>query len=278
MTKKLLIISGGMVLLIVVFSIWRFVNSKPMEPVDWQISETKQIPKIIFFQPGIDSLEALMKAGFDKDFVSALSTDLAKANFVMNWSHGLWSHNGDNDPGTTNPKTILEKAQAGDKFRCVEYSVMTVAAARSVGLNARVVGLRTREIETADYGAGHVVAEIYLTDLKKWIMVDAQWSLIPIIDGTPVHAAELAASLGKKNIQFMNSKGEIISDASYLSWISPYLYYIAFRIDQRLNVNPRSQDQLILIPKGAKIPEKFQNKPISGIVFPVFAPTSVYTL
>lgn len=231
MTNIQLIVSGSMVLLIiVVFLIWRFVNLKPMETVDWQISETKEIPKIIFFQPGIDSLEALTKAGFDKDVVSALSTDLAKANFVMNWSHGLWSHNGDNDPGTTNPKMILEKAQAGDKFRCVEYSVMTVAAARSVGLNARVVGLRTREIETADYGAGHVVAEIYLTDLKKWIMVDAQWALIPFVDGTPAPAAELAASLGKKNIQFMNSKGEIIRDENYLSWISPYLYYIAFRI------------------------------------------------
>ena len=266
------------VLAVATIAIWSLMKSEPMEPVEWQVNETAQVPRIVSFQPGIESLEALERAGFDKSAVSALSSDLAKAGAVMNWAHRLWSHNGDNDPGTTEPKIILERAQAGDRFRCVEYSVMTVAAARSVGLDARVVGLRTRDVETTEYGAGHVVAEIYLHDLKKWIMVDAQWALIPTADGNPISVAEFAAALGRNDIQFMSSNNKVSSDARYLSWISPYLYYIAFRIDQRLDVNPRSFDQIILIPKGAKVPEKFQRNPIPGTVFPAFAVGSVYTI
>jgi hypothetical protein len=155
---------------------------------------------------------------------------------------------------------------------------MTAAAARSVGLNARVVGLRTREVETTESGAGHVVGEIYLNDIKKWVMADAQWGLIPIVDGNPINAAEFAAALGKKDIKFMGSDGKVGSDARYLPWISPYLYYVAFRIDQRLDVNPRSLDQIILVPKGAKVPEKFQRNPMPGKVFPAFAVSSVYTI
>ena len=81
-----------------------------------------------------------------------------------------------------------------------------------------MVGLRRADVETAEVGAGHVVGEIYLADIKKWVMADAQFGFIPMANAKP------------------------------LEWVAPCMYYVSIRLDQRSEVNPRSFNHVVLIP------------------------------
>lgn len=245
-------------------------------PLSWSSIEDTGIPSVKTFEANSQFHEALKNSKFIKEEMNTL-TEVKKIQKIMGWANKLWKHNGGNDPGTMDPTVILERASKGESFRCVEYSILTSAAAVASSLKARVVGLRTRDVETAETGAGHVVAEVFDRDLKKWIMVDSQWSLIPIVDGLPVNAYEFAKAFGdSKKIEFMNAKGDIAENSVYLNWIAPYLYYIAFRVDQRFGFNSENLDQIMLVPQGAKVPEKFQRNPIPGKVYPVFSPASLY--
>ena len=233
------------------------------------------MPDFRYSEPSADTRATLKDFGFSVAEVAKLPNDLAKARAVMAWAHRQWSHNGANDPGTTDPKTILLKAKAGQKFRCVEFSVMVAAAARAAGLGGRVVGLRRSDVETADLGAGHVVGEIYLADSKKWIMADAQFNFIPMANGKPLSAPEFASKfLGKqlnevaKEIKFMSGDGVTAANPDYFEWLAPYMYFVSIRLDQRLELNPRSFDHVVLIPAGAKVPTKFQRQPIIGKLIP----------
>ena len=235
------------------------------------------MPEFKYSEPTAETRATLKDFGFSTAEIAKLSTDLEKARAVMSWSHRQWRHDGANDPGTTDPRTILLKAKAGQQFRCVEFSVMVAAAARAIGLGGRVVGLRRADVETAEMGAGHVVGEIYLPDMKKWVMADAQFNFIPISNGKPLSVPEFAAKFdGKKpvevakEIKFMAGDGAIATNPEYFEWVAPYMYYVSIRLDQRLEVNPRSFDHAVIIPAGAKVPTKFQRQPILGKLIPEY--------
>jgi hypothetical protein len=245
------------------------------KPIEWDNSKMNELPQIQKFNT-TDFSQYLKTEHFNFELIMANSTDLEKAFFIMNWAHTRWSHRGDNDPHTMDPKIILEKAKKGEQFRCVEYAVITAAMAQTIGLQARVVGIRRADVETAFSSAGHVIAEIFLADKNKWIMVDPQWARIPIIKNEPIGTTEFAKALGQKEVQFLTDENVIKYDSTYYDWITPYLYYISFRIDQRYGFNSENRDQIILIPKGAKIPEKFQRMPIKGKVFPAFSTIELY--
>ena len=243
----------------------------------WLPQDEVIVPKIKFYEVNADFMKALSQSRFPENQISTSNSQIEKIQMMMNWAYNLWKHDGGNDPGTMDPKVILEKAIKGENFRCVEYAILTVSAAIALGLNGRVVGLRTKDMETAEYGAGHVVAEVYNSDLKKWVMVDSQFMLIPVVDGEPSSVFDLVTGAAEsKRIEFIDMTGKRIQHQVYLNWLKPYLYYIAIRIDQRYGLNTENFDQIILVPMGAKVPEKFQRRPIAGKVFPVYSPKSIY--
>ncbi|HEV2705472.1 MAG TPA: transglutaminase-like domain-containing protein, partial [Pyrinomonadaceae bacterium] len=157
------------------------------------------------------------------------------------------------------PISILEEAKQGKRFRCVEYSAVLAGALNAVGIPARVLGLKTEDVETRESGAGHVVTEAYLADKKKWIMVDGQWDVIPTLKGQPLNAVELQEALAK------NAKGlgvESLSGADakkYFAWVAPYLFYFDTRFDSRIEGATHTRS-LMLVPVGAKEPAVFQKK------------------
>ena len=223
------------------------------------------VPPIKAFEPDAAFQTILESAGFPLPEVRKLA-DIAKARAITDWAHGRWAHDGDNDPGTSDPKLILERAAAGERFRCVEYAVVAAAVARCVGLRARTVGLQRDDVETAEQDAGHVVAELFLPEYGKWAMVDPQWAKLPALGGIPLGAAEFAKA----------ARSGLGADERYLRWVSPYLFYLAFRVDQRFGLNDRSPDRIILVPRGAAVPEKFQGVPLAGKTFPAYDPKAMY--
>ena len=90
--------------------------------------------------------------------------EIDKVKIISGYVHSLFNHSGDNVPSLMDPITIINEARKGKSFRCVEYSYLTQALLLSNGIVARIIGLKTKDVETRLSGAGHVVLEFWSKD------------------------------------------------------------------------------------------------------------------
>ncbi len=198
-------------------------------------------------------------------------SDTEKAQKIMNWVHQQWEH-GNNQPQQRDAISILEEAKEGKKFRCVEYGIVLTTCLNSAGLKARVLGLKTKDVETQKYGAGHVLTEVYLTDIKKWVLVDPQWNAMPILKGIPLNAVEFQKAISE-NFEELEIKGVSTSKRHYVDWIYPYLHYFDISFDNIEKAEHKSNKvndkyRLMLVPLNSKNPTIFQGKyPISDCIY-----------
>jgi transglutaminase-like putative cysteine protease len=158
---------------------------------------------------------------------------------LLTWVNSLWEHDGNQKPSHPDPLTILSEASQGRRFRCVEYSIVMAAAANALGMLARVVSLRADDSGTRMYGGAHVVAEVWLEQLSKWVFSDAQFAAIPELQHGPLSAVEFKEALPVAR-QDLLSKTRIAKRSRlerYLKWIEPYLFSLNWRIDQRFFVD-----------------------------------------
>jgi hypothetical protein len=220
-----------------------------------------------WYEPNKDnSFLQTVKAQYPvQDLVKGLTSDSAKALRILKWSHEQWKHNGSNEPSKSDALTILAEAKEGKQFRCVEYGIVGTTALNAIGLPARVVGLKTAHVETTEGGAGHVLLEVYLPDMKKWVLMDGQWDAMPVLNGVPLNAAEFQQAIaGNYDALEIRSFSGTSKDA-YTRWIFPYLYYIDVKFDNREGIGLKREtisgkSTLMLVPQGAKEPTVFQKK------------------
>lgn len=204
--------------------------------------------------------------------VEGARSDSARALRILHWSHRQWKHNGDNVPKKRDALSILEEARSeGKQFRCVEYGIVGTAALNAMGLPARVLALKIKDVETTESGAGHVLLEVYLKDLGKWVLMDGQMDAMPVLNGVPLNAAELQHAI-VNNYDALEIRSLSGADkASYVRWIYPYLYYLDVAFDNRQGLDLKKELQggkpsLMLVPQGAKEPTIFQKKGTIGYV------------
>ncbi|WP_207431465.1 transglutaminase-like domain-containing protein [Sabulibacter ruber] len=204
--------------------------------------------------------------GLDK-LISGKKTYFERVQAVCAWVRKLWEHNGINTPLKNDPITILEEAATGKSFRCVEYGVVLNGALNSLGIPARTLALKMEHADTIQYGAGHVVAEAYLRDQKKWILVDGQFDVIPTLKGKPLNAVEMHQTLaaGSPNLQVVSFSGTQATD--YFQWIAPYPFYFDTRLDNRYGIELKPGN-IILVPTGAQKITVFQRiRPLTDFTY-----------
>lgn len=189
--------------------------------------------------------------------VAGQPTDLARVRAVCAWVHGRWQHDGNNQPQHRDPISILEEAAQGQRFRCVEYGVVLSGALTALGIPARVLALKTADVETRASGAGHVVTEAWLADQHKWVLADGQWDVVPLLNGQPLNAVELQRALAAHTPGLRVASASGATTRRYSRWIQPYLYYFDIGFDIRLDAK-RVPGRLMLVPVGAKNPLVFQ--------------------
>lgn len=203
--------------------------------------------------------------------------DLEKVLILLDWTNSKWKHSGSNTPSKSDAFVILEEASQGKKFRCVEYAIVVSTALNSIGLLARTLGLKTKDVEKVKYGAGHVVTEVYLNDKNKWIFIDGQTNLIPFIDNVPLNAVELQEAIiesrEKIELKSLNKIENEKDKNKYIKWVAPYLYYFDTYFDNRKDykidyIKCKEKTRLMLVPIGAKEPKVFQRKhPMSNLIY-----------
>lgn len=194
--------------------------------------------------------------------ISKDKTDFENIMNVQSWVHSRWIHDGDNVPENHNPIYILEQAEKGERFRCVEYASVASSCLKSLGYTVRGLWLKTRDVDEVNYGAGHVVNEVYLKDKKKWFFIDPQFDIIVLKDSTPLNAVEFQkAIVTKEHIDIINPSKEI-SDEDYIKWIGPYLFYFTTGLNNGAISNwdrvIGTKKQLTLVPLEHKPPTYFQ--------------------
>jgi hypothetical protein len=206
--------------------------------------------------------------------VEGVPSDSAKALRILKWTHDQWEHNGDNEPKKRDALSILEEVKAeGKQFRCVEYGIVATAALNAIGLPARVLALKTKDVETTQYGAGHVLLEVYLKDLGKWALMDGQWDAMPVLNGVPLNAAEFQQTIATNYDALEIRSLSNTPKAAYARWVYPYLYYLDVKFDNREGEGLKKELQggkpsLMLVPQRAKEPTVFQQKrPINNVVY-----------
>ncbi|SHI95056.1 Transglutaminase-like superfamily protein [Hymenobacter daecheongensis DSM 21074] len=198
-----------------------------------------------------------------EDIVAGKDTDLAKVRAVCSWVHNRWTHDGRNEAKKADPISILQEAAMGQQFQCVEYSIVIVGALTALGIPARPLNLKTADVEIRRDGAGHAVAEAWLRDQQKWVMVDGQWDVVPMLNDTPLNAVELQAALASKAPGLRIETNSETKSKPYFSWLADYLYYFDTVLDTRFGVKT-APSGLMLVPMGAKKPTVFQHDtPIS---------------
>ncbi|KAA9339274.1 transglutaminase domain-containing protein [Hymenobacter busanensis] len=197
--------------------------------------------------------------------VQGARNDTERALRLLHWVHQQWDHNGENQPTKSDALSILEEVKQGKQFRCVEYGIVATSCLNAFGLKSRVLGLKTKDVETTESGAGHVLLETWLPDLQKWVLLDGQWDVMPVLKGKPLNAVEFQQAIvsNYKDLEISSLSGA--SKMAYVSWITPYLYYLDVKFDnregvglERAKVNGKSS--LMLVPAGAKEPTVFQVK------------------
>lgn len=235
-----------------------------------QFDDSSKQEEIEFFYPNENNTylnEIREKYQIEQKVESAKCTT-EKVVTISKWVNSLWKHHGFNQPKKADALSILEEVEQGKNFRCVEFSIVTSACLNAIGIPTRVVSLRTKDLETREVGAGHVVIECYIDELKKWIMADPQFNVIATNKKhLPINSFELQELITTNEpINFISEpifNFEPINTKEYINWIYPYLFYAEIPFDVRYELDkPKltimGKYKLMLVPKGEKNPTKFQ--------------------
>lgn len=150
----------------------------------------------------------------------------------------------------------------------MEYSIVISGCLNALGIPSRVLALKTEDVETRKLGAGHVVAEAYVRDPDKWILIDGQWDVIPLLNGIALNALELQQAFAQNKPGLDIHSGSQSKPTEYFKWVRPYLFYLDVSLDNRVGIADRSGARLMLVPVGAKKPTVFQREfPIGEMLY-----------
>ena len=201
--------------------------------------------------------------------VADASSDLDATLDLMDWTSRQWKHSGYNEPSNNDALTILREARKGNDFRCVEYGTVLISTLSSVGITARQLCLKTRDVAKVRTGAGHVATEVWLREFEKWAFADPQFNIIPVLNDVPLNAVEFRKAIEKKEkFELINKNGKLEDELKkqYMKFIPHYLYYFDVLFDQTIFIGNKDRykyngkSSLMLVPVGAENPTVFQRK------------------
>lgn len=137
----------------------------PWELLDWP--EVTPHPALLLEEIDPDRRDALV-ARLPEVGTSAWET----ARSLLTWVHRQWEHANDHVT-EADALHVLDRAAAGERFACVEYTIVLTQVLNAIGIPARRLQL-FRSDRHQGYGRGHVVSEAWIDDLARWVVLDGQ--------------------------------------------------------------------------------------------------------
>eukprot|EP01029_Cantina_marsupialis_P024239 TRINITY_DN617_c3_g1_i1.p2 TRINITY_DN617_c3_g1~~TRINITY_DN617_c3_g1_i1.p2 ORF type:complete len:382 (-),score=-10.48 TRINITY_DN617_c3_g1_i1:252-1397(-) len=151
---------------------------------------------------------------------------------LMSWVSSRWKHNGWNAaPDSLTSLDILNNAQKGEQYRCVEYGKVLKDILLSFGYTSRAVSLKHVNTAYGGAGMGHVATEVWSNKLQKWIFLDPQFNVYASYQGNTLNIYEIFQT--KKNgnfddIEFINVDQQK-KNKTYPNFLTNYLGYIGVK-------------------------------------------------
>jgi Transglutaminase-like superfamily len=97
----------------------------------------------------------------------------ATAHELLTWVTSRWRHIGTNHEPSADANLVLDRVERGERFACLEYTVVLTQALNAVQIPARRISVY-RSGYYAGVGGGHAVTEAWIDDLGKWVLLDGQ--------------------------------------------------------------------------------------------------------
>jgi hypothetical protein len=235
-----------------------------------EVTVNFKYPAINSNSPVLSELRNVANIKFSPD-----TGELERAKVIIGFAHGLFAHNGNNEPSSIDPIAIIKKARAGKPFRCVEYCLLANALLWAYGISSRIIGLKTSDVETRKYGAGHVVIEFWSNEMQKWVMCDVQAGIILKLKNILLSSLELGENINNQSLNYVtivNSRfshdGMFKDLVSYKDWIREYLYFFDTPIETTFaNTDRRKQRIIMLVPQEVIPPKSFQGMFIMNVIY-----------
>lgn len=152
-----------------------------------------------------------------------LETAWPTALLLLDWVTRRWKH-ANAHVESQDSVEVLERVDAGERFACVEYSIVLSQALNACGIPARRVNLRTADHHTG-VAKGHVVSEAWIDDFNRWVLLDGQngaWWGEP---GHPLGVLELHDRLRAGDQPPMNGIAKDLSASESSLW---FRYFTSF--------------------------------------------------
>jgi Transglutaminase-like superfamily len=137
------------------------------------------------------------------------------AKQLLAWVRRRWEHANDHVE-EADAVEILDRAAAGERFACVEYSIVLSQALNACGIPARRVQLMRSDYHVG-YGRGHVVSEAWIDELRRWVVLDGQngayWRDRETALGVVELQARYASGRGRAELVSVTGSEETDADA-----------------------------------------------------------------
>lgn len=117
-------------------------------------------------------LRLTAESAFEERLPAPQSSAWATAVEFLEWVTTRWEQANDH-VDTPDAVEVLGRADRGERFACVEYSIVLCQALNTVGVPARRLSLCAARSHTG-FARGHVVTEAWIDDLNKWVILDGQ--------------------------------------------------------------------------------------------------------
>ncbi len=112
-------------------------------------------------------------------------TEIEKMALLRSWVKSRWKHTPPNIFPRWDALEILDLAAKGEKFYCVQSSILLMQCMQAVGWQARKL-----EIHDST-GNDHSVIEVWSDDFDKWVIMDADFNAHYERAGIPLGALEM---------------------------------------------------------------------------------------
>jgi len=146
----------------------------------------------IYESPDIPEMVELREKYSLEEVIAGEEKEVDKFIALRNWVQTRWEiHEYDQITEKNNSLKILEAASEGKLFQCWYYATVFVQCATSLGYKARRLAIGINPACIRPGNTGHIIAEIWSDELKKWLVMDADANCHYERDGIPQSALEI---------------------------------------------------------------------------------------